>query len=192
MGRSKPLVRLGDKPLLAHTLDALRASSVGDIIVVLGSEAGRIRRGVPLEGTRVVVNEDHADGMSSSVRAGLMVAVPASRAFLIVLGDQPLVTTKTIDALVERHHAVQARVVIPTFRGTRGNPVLLDRSLAPEMATVRGDVGCRGVVAAHAAEVVEVPVDDPGILIDVDTVQDLRVLEAALRERTPLDRLIRR
>ena len=71
----------------------------------------------------------------------------------------------------------------------RGNPVLLDRSLSAQMESLRGDVGCRGLVAAHAAEVVEVPVDDPGILIDVDTADDLRRVEAALREGTPLSRL---
>lgn len=191
-GRPKPLARLGDRPLLARCLDSLRASRVRAIVVVLGTDADRIRHEVPLEGTQVVVNPDPSEGMSSSIRAGLRAAPPDALGFLVVLGDQPLLTPVTIDALVGRHGAKGARAVVPTYRGMRGNPVLLDRSLAPDMEAVRGDVGCRSVLAAHASEVVELPVDDPGILLDVDTPRDLERLDEALRAGTPLERLLPR
>lgn len=191
MGRPKPLVRLAGTPLLAHALQSLRGSTVRDIVVVLGSSAEEVRRDVPLEGTRVIVNERYSDGMSSSIRAGLEAAPDRAEAFLIVLGDQPLVSSATIDALVRRRRVEHARIVVPSFRGTRGNPVLFDRSLAPEIEDVRGDVGCRSVVADHASEVVEVPVEDPGILLDVDTPGDLEALERAMRDGTPLERLVR-
>ncbi len=192
MGQTKPLMPLMDKPLLTHVLDAVRASTVREIVVVLGADSDRIQRAVRLDGTRVVVHADYRAGMSSSIRAGVRAASPLAEAFLIVLGDQPLVAPATIDALVARHREAHARAVVPTFRGTRGNPVLLDRTLAREIEAVRGDVGCRGVLKAHADEVVELPVDDPGILLDVDTPRDLQALDTALRQGTPLDRLVAR
>ena len=190
LGTPKPLLPLAGKPLLAHSLDALRGGGVSEIVVVLGAEADRVRRGVSLEGTRVVVNADFEEGMSSSIRAGLRNASLDSEAYLIMLGDQPLVAPATIRALVERRATTLARILIPTYAGVRGNPVLLEASLSGEIEAVRGDVGCRSIVAARTAEVVEVPVDDPGILVDVDTLEDLRRIEAALRTGTPIARLV--
>ena len=190
MGTPKPLLLLAGKPLLARSLDALRDGGVGEIVVVLGAEADRVRRGVSLEGTRVVVNEEFEAGMSASIRAGLRGASADAEAYLIVLGDQPLVAPATIRALVERRAATRARILVPTYLGVRGNPVLLEASLSAEIKAVRGDVGCRGVVAAHKAEVVEVPVDDPGILLDVDTPEELRRIAAALRAGTPVSHLV--
>ena len=190
MGMPKPLLPLAGKPLLAHSLDALRQGGLREIVVVLGAEAERVRRVVSLDGMSVAVNPDPAQGMSSSIRAGLRAAPPETAAFLIVLGDQPLVAPGTIRALVARQEATGARILVPTYGGVRGNPVLLHRSLSAEMEAVRGDVGCRGVVARHASEVMEVRVDDPGILVDVDTPDDLERLEAVLQKGLPLSRLV--
>lgn len=190
MGEPKPLARVAGRPLLAHVLDALRESRVDEIVAVLGAESERIRRGVSLEGARVVVNPEYVEGMSASVRAGIRAAGPDAGAFLIVLGDQPLVKPSTYDAIVGRWARTGARVVVPVYRRVRGNPVLLHRSLAEEIEHVTGDVGCREIVAAHADEVVEVAVDDPGVLIDIDTPDDLRRLAAALERGTPLDSLV--
>ncbi len=190
LGEPKPLVRLGDRSLLARVLDTLRATAVSEIVVVLGSEADCVRREIPLHGTRIVINSKPARGMSSSIRAGLEAASLEAEAFLIVLGDQPFVAPGTVDALLERRNATRVRILVPTYRGVRGNPVLLDRSFLPEMRAISGDVGCRHVITAHPTEVVEVPVDDPGVRIDVDTPEDLAAIREALRNGTPLGRLV--
>ena len=101
MGRPKPLVPLSGRPLLSHVMSAVRGSRAGDVVVVLGHEAERVRREVPLDGARVVVNSRFAEGMSTSIRAGVNAVAPTSRAFLIVLGDEPLVTSATLDALID-------------------------------------------------------------------------------------------
>lgn len=192
MGEPKPLLPLRGKPLLVHVLDALRASEVGEIVVVLGAESDRVRREIPMEGARVVVNPAYQDGMSSSIRAGLRTAATAAAGFLIVLGDQPLLTAATVDALVDRQEATGARILVPTFEGVRGNPVLFHRALHAEIDAVTGDVGCRGVIARHQAEVLEVPVDDPGILVDIDTPEDAKRVEDALARGRGLDALVDR
>ena len=189
MREPKPLVRLAGRPLLAHVLEGLRKSSVREIVVVLGAEADRVRREIPLDAMRVVENPDYAQGMSTSICAGLRAADPAAEGFLIVLGDQPFVAASTIDALVGGSAEREARIWIPTYHGVRGNPVLFDRSLSREIEAVRGDIGCRGVIEAHPREVVEVSVGDPGILIDADTPEDLRRIEAALDHGGSLEAL---
>ncbi len=190
MGQPKLLVPLAGSPILARTLEVLRQTEVDEILLVLGADADRIRREIPLSGVHAILNPDAAKGMSSSVRAGVRAAASSSEAFLIVLGDQPLVAPATISALMARRKATGARILVPTYHGARGNPVLLHRSLSEEIAVLTGDVGCRGVVRAHNAEVLEVPVDDPGILVDLDTAEDVSQVEALLARGAPLDSLV--
>lgn len=191
MGEPKPLARLRGKTLLALALDTIRHARVQEIVVVLGHAADRVREEVPLDGTKVVVNADFATGLSSSIRAGLASADPAARAFLIVLGDQPFVSPSTIDALVAGKATSRRRILIPTFHGTRGNPVLFDRSLAGEVAAIVGDIGCRAIFQSHPDDILEVPVDDPGILIDLDTPEQLVRVRDGLRRGESLESLSR-
>lgn len=168
MAAVKQLLPLHGKPLLEHVLDSLRASDLREIVLVLGFAADEIRRRVPLHSEKIVINHAYREGMASSLRAGISAINTASKAALIVLADQPLVRTSTINRLI----AEPDTIAIPTHNGQRGNPVLIGRSLFPEVLQLSGDTGCRALFSAHASEIVEVPVDDPGILIDFDTRAD--------------------
>jgi molybdenum cofactor cytidylyltransferase len=179
MGQPKPLLTLLGQPLLARVLDTVRRIRPVRTVVVLGAAADRVRAGVDLTGTTVVVNADFSDGMGSSLRRGAA-AAGASGPVLVVLGDQPLVRPKTLETLIRRHASGGARILVPTFEGVRGNPILLDPTLIPELDSLRGDLGCRAIFPQHEEELVEVPVNDPGILIDVDTPSELARLERAL------------
>ena len=122
-------------------------------------------------GERVVVNADFAQGMSTSIQAGLR-ALPATvDAAMIVLGDQPFVASATMDLLIDEYRRARPSAVAPTFNGRRGNPVIIDRALFGELMELRGDLGFRAIAVRHA--VLEVPVDDRGVLLDVDTASDL-------------------
>ena len=92
---------------------------------------------------------------------------------VVVLGDQPFVASATLDALIDEYRRTNASVIIPTYRGLRGNPVLVDRSLFAEMMNIRGDIGCRAIFGDHADSIVNVPVEDRGVVVDIDTVEDL-------------------
>jgi len=170
-GECKQLARLDGKALLQHALEPLRKSKVDDVVVILGAHAEEIRREIRFDRERVLVNADYADGMSTSIQAGLR-AIDAD-AVLIVLGDQPFVSPRTIDLLIDTHQRTRAAFVIPTFDGRRGNPVLVDRSSFAELMNLRGDVGCRAIFADHAESIVTVEVDDRGIVTDIDTPDDL-------------------
>lgn len=186
MGRPKPLIPVGGKPLLARVLESVQRSLVAETIVVLGHAAKRIRKAVPLRDLVVVENPDHRMGMSTSLRAGIRAASRAADAYLIVLGDQPFVASETLNTLVSSWRAKGPRILIPTFRGRRGNPVLLDRSLAGEIRRLRGDAGFRSVFTRHADDIREVPVDDPGVLLDLDTPRQLKALSTGLRTGRPV------
>jgi len=179
MGTVKQLLQLDGRPLLQRALDNVRASAVRDIVLVLGSSAEAIRRQIDIQNVRVVFNENYAQGMGTSLRAGLSAVDPEADAALIVLADQPFVRAATINQLIAEHSSSKAQIVIPTYRGFRGNPVLLDRSVFPEVMALGGDIGCRAIFGDHPQGILKVPVDDAGILLDIDRQSDLEALRFA-------------
>jgi molybdenum cofactor cytidylyltransferase len=182
MGTPKQLLRAGEDTLLQRVLKAARASQASEVVLVVGFAAEQILQTISTEGVRVVVNEAYQEGMGSSLRAGIGTVQPQTQAVLIMLADQPFVHTSTLDHLFAYHRRFTPQVVIPTYKGFRGNPVLLDRSLFPEIAQIRGDVGCRSIFGNHAESIAKLEVDDPGILLDVDTREDLDNLVEAYGE----------
>jgi molybdenum cofactor cytidylyltransferase len=174
MGSPKQLLRLGSKTLLEHTLESVQASQVREIVVVLGAAADAIRTQVqPADNLRVVVNDAFQTGMGGSLQRGLAEFDSQSSATLVVLADQPLVTPATLNRLIADYLQHKPQILIPLYRGFRGNPVLLDRSVFPEMAALNGDTGCRAIFGDHLENIRKVEVDDPGILLDADKPQDL-------------------
>ncbi len=158
--------------MLAVTLDCLRHSRVRGVILVLGYRADEILRRLELDGVRVVINHQFAEGMSSSIREGLKALRGDEEGVLIVLGDQPLTRTDTVDVLLRAYNESRALAVVPSFDGRWGNPVLVDLSLREQMESIVGDTGCRELIRG-LEDVLVVDVDDPGILVDIDTEEDL-------------------
>jgi molybdenum cofactor cytidylyltransferase len=180
MGEPKQLLRLGKSTVLEQTLDNILGARVDDVVLVLGSSAEIIRRQVPastFEGLKVVVNEAYGQGMASSLREGLSALDPQIDAALIVLADQPFVRPETFGRIVDRYRRSEAEIVIPTHKGSRGNPVLLDRAVFPEILALDGDIGCRAIFGGHLEGIVMVEVDDAGILIDIDNKADYERLQ---------------
>jgi molybdenum cofactor cytidylyltransferase len=170
-GKCKQLMPLDGKPLLQHTLDHLNESRIDDIVVVLGAFAEEIREQIRFDRERIVINPDFERGMSTSLQAGLRAIDRNAEAAVIALGDQPFVEAKTIDALLDEYRRSQSPIVVPTYNGRRGNPVLIDRSLFERALEIRGDVGFRAVFGKE--DVAEVPVSDSGVIIDIDTMEDI-------------------
>ena len=182
MGTAKSLLRLDGRPLLQHVLDNVGMSSVAEIVLVLGFVAQAIEQEIDARNVRVVMNENYRHGIGTSLRAGLASVDAHAEAALIVLADQPFVRSRTLDRLISEHRASKAQIVIPTYRGFRGNPILLDRSVFSEVMALTGDVGCRAIFGDHREGIVKVEVDDVGILLDIDRPSDFEeVLKAGSR-----------
>jgi CTP:molybdopterin cytidylyltransferase MocA len=179
-GGGKLLAPFGGRTLLGATLDGLRGAPVDETIVVVGAEGERLREESTAHGARVVENRDWAEGMSTSVRAGLDACSPESRAAVVVLADQPLVGAGAVGRLVDAFKG-GARVAVATYGGEPRNPALFAREVWPLLGReMSGDRGARAVLARHPELVTEVPCDDVADPADVDTVEDLRRLEEGL------------
>ena len=176
MGRFKPLLPYENKPLLQHIVDAATRSRLDHIIVVLGFRQQIIQNQLKLSGLQVVLNEDYRSGQSSSMKAGLTAVPKSSCGALFLLGDQPLITPSIINLLLDSYQQLPARIFYPIFQGKRGNPVLFDRFLFPELLQVSGDKGGRATFEKHQADTKAIVVSDPGVLFDVDTPLDYQKL----------------
>lgn len=177
MGFPKLLLKLGEKTLLRRVVENALASRAGEVVVVLGHKPRLLRAELaPWPQIKVVVNHDYREGMASSLRAGLEALDARAEAALILLADQPLVGAEVLDALMDEFRETGAPIVAPFYGGERGNPVLFARALFPELASVTGDEGGRGVIACHRAEVARVDIPTPSLGWDVDTWEDYLAL----------------
>jgi molybdenum cofactor cytidylyltransferase len=165
-------------PMVARVVLACLRSRVRSVIVVTGSHHDSVEqavREVAADATFVHA-EDHASGLSASLRRGIA-AVPAwADAAIVCLGDMPLVDAPLIDRIISAYAPRRGRcVVVPTWQGRRGNPVLWDRRFFAEMADLSGDQGARSLLERHASSVAEVAADDASVLTDFDTVAAWRL-----------------
>jgi molybdenum cofactor cytidylyltransferase len=188
MGRPKQLLPLGGTTLLARAIENVRSAGLAEVVLVLGASAEAIRRQLPKSlptGLKVVINQAYAQGMASSLREGLSALDPQCSAALIVLGDQPLVRPQTLQQIMAGYHRSGAQIVIPTHQGKRGNPVLLGRAVFPEAMALQGDTGCRAIFTSYLGAILNVEVEDPGILLDIDNQDDYDRLKLSIREQHP-------
>ena len=183
MGTAKQLLQIDGRPLVQHVLDNVQRSGVGEIILVLGHSAAAIQRELKLEGAKVVLNENFLQGMGTSLKSGLARVDSQVQAALIILADQPFVRPETLDQLIAAHERTRAQIVIPTYRGFRGNPVLLDRSVFSEVMGLSGDIGCRAIFGEHQDGIVKLEVGDVGILLDIDQKKDYESLRNSKKRR---------
>jgi molybdenum cofactor cytidylyltransferase len=173
MGRPKALLPIGaggdtffDR--ITHTLvDA----GLHTIIVVVGADADAIRGSVrPIQGVRIVDNPDYEQGQLTSLLAGLRsIDLVRATAALVTLIDVPLVTAATVRTLIAVQGQHDAPVVRPVSKGRHGHPVIFGRVLFEELQRADPEHGAKPVVRSHAADMIEVPIDDEGAFTDIDT-----------------------
>ena len=172
MGVDKLSLPWRRKTVLEHCFETLLQSEVQEIVVVLGTRNKRVKNRFQGKKTKVVVNPYSKRGMSTSIRKGLQAIHPGSAGILIALGDQPFLKTRTINALVRAFDRRENGIIIPSFQGRMGHPVIFHKRYRKELLNLRGDVGGRTVVDRHPEEVKVVPVKSEGVVKDVDTWQD--------------------
>ena len=179
-GGGKLLAPLGGRTLIEATLLGLREAPVDETIVVVGNDAEGLRGFCESYGVRIAENPDWAEGMATSVKKGLAACSPDARAAVVVLADQPRIGAKAIQRLAVAYEE-GASVAVATYGGERRNPALFTRGVWTMLEEeLSGDEGARGFLKGHPEMVTEVPCDDVADPTDVDTVEDLRRLEARL------------
>jgi molybdenum cofactor cytidylyltransferase len=179
LGQPKQLAPIAGRPALSYALDALRASRVDRIVLVLGHAADEIAAALDLTGITVVRNDAYAEGQSTSVIAGVKALGDDVGAALMVVGDQPLIASTTVDAIVRAYEETGGPCIVPLYEGEWGNPVLLARATWPLLDNLKGDTGARPILRKHMDMVLEVPVPGP-LLDDIDTPEDYARIRARI------------
>lgn len=176
MKRRKLTLPLAGKTMLEHAIEALLASPV-DLVVIVMPPGGFPELEIhENERLKIAVSARPEEGMSSSLRAGLDVLPESTRAVLVALADKPLVRPESIQAVIHEFESAHMPIVYPTYRGRQGHPVLIARSLFGEVQALRGDVGAKRLLERHAAQSLAVPVEDAGVVQDVNTPADYAAL----------------
>ena len=170
MGRQKLLLDLKGKPVIRWSVEGV-LPHVDDCIVVTGREDAALRAALRDLSVRFAVNPRPQEGQGSSIAVGAAALDVRTAAALVVLGDQPLTPPSVIPALLAAREASGKAIAAPSYRGTRGTPVLFAAPVFGELRALAGDSGARAVVAAQPdrVEIVDVDVAMPA---DVDTPED--------------------
>jgi len=173
-GGGKQLAELDGRPLLEHAIQAMTASPVGRVVVVLGAGAESVIARVDFHGAEPVLCERWEEGQSASLACGLA-ELPDCDAVVVTLGDLPHLSTNAIRRVIAaRGESIEA--VRATYAGEPGHPVLLERELFERLRDVTGDHGARNLLLSVSPR--EVPCDDLGGGEDVDTPAQLDALRA--------------
>ncbi len=187
MGEVKSLLPFGRSLLLGLVINNVSESILSHTIVVLGSDADRIRKMIDFKGATVVFNPDYRMGQSSSLKAGFQAVDSNTDGVMFLLGDQPFIDSKIINTLIGEWRKQPAAIIIPVYDGKRGNPVVAHRNIFPMIRKISGDSGLRQLFQKLKGDIREVEIADPGILMDIDTVEDYRELLLYAQKRQEED-----
>lgn len=176
MGSPKQLLDWHGQPLIAHVVTQACDSLLDGLIVVTGAAAESTQavlsgiaaqRNIPVS---VCFNPVYAQGQATSLRAGIAELPADVRAIVVLLVDQPLITSALINQLIAAHQAHPSHLaVVPTYQGQHGNPVLLTRPVFEHYQQLQGDEGARQLFAHYAAQILWLDVEDAAVVQDMDT-----------------------
>jgi molybdenum cofactor cytidylyltransferase len=169
MGRPKALIPYRESTFLQHLLDVTRHSKISVTRVVLGAGAEQIRTAAHLDPASVVFNSDWEQGQLSSICAGVRsLAGIETDGVVLCPVDHPLVSAALVSELIARFYESGKLIVLPTHNGRRGHPAIFSSALYGDLLSAPVEQGARAVVWAHAADILEVPTEEEGILLNIN------------------------
>jgi len=182
-GPNKLLAEIGGRPLLRIVVEAALKSRARPVVVVTGHQRERVEaalEGLPI---KLVHNPNYAEGLGTSLKAGIAALAAEVDGAIVCLGDMPQVDSAMIDRLIGALDPDNgALVAVPSIDGKRGNPVVWSRRFFPDLMAVEGDVGARYLIGRYPEAVVEVPLNGTAALTDVDTPEALEAVKAELEK----------
>ena len=177
MGKqNKLLLPIGGEALLVKLVTSVCASDVGQVLVVIGHEAEKIRRELNEFPLNFVYNPNFSEGMTTSIKYGVKVVSHECDGLLICLGDMPFINTseinKLIHAYVKNRIKGEGLIVVPVFKRQRGNPVLFSIEFRNDILEHKKESGCKEVIMKNSDSVIEIEMDTENMILDVDTMED--------------------
>jgi molybdenum cofactor cytidylyltransferase len=174
MGVDKLSLPWGEKTLLEHCLETLIYSNVKEVVVVLGDRTKEMKSQLKGHKVKVVMNPHSRRGMSTSIRRGLRTIDPDSHGILITMGDLPFLKTGTINSLIHSFTQAKGGIIVPSFRGRKGHPVIFHKRYKKELLKLEGSFGGRIIIEKHPKDVCVVQVKSEGVVKDIDTWKDYK------------------
>ena len=183
-GRPKQLLKLKNKYLIEWVLDAALKSRLQKTVLVLGHEYQTILKAIAAwthePRLEIVVNHRYVDGQSSSLVAGLRKVQHSFPSVMFLLGDQPMLTSETIDRMLVMYRQSEKDICVPVYEGKRGNPTIFNRKMYELLMSVKGDIGARDIILEYSARTLNIEVNKPLCFFDIDSEQDFTHLKSLL------------
>ncbi len=176
-GSPKALASWRAVPLIVHLQNTLLSTNLDEIIVVLGAYADQIKPFLLKHNKiKVVYNKDYKLGQTSSFKAGLQNVLPSGQAVGLLPVDFPLIQTQTLNIIVEEFLRTQPLILVPTFEAKKGHPPFFSLALREKILNMPDDLGLNSILYNHPTDVKTVPVDDQGVLLSFNTVQEFETI----------------
>jgi molybdenum cofactor cytidylyltransferase len=175
MGRPKALLTYRGKSFAEHLVSATRHERVGLTRIVLGAQAGEIRKLLPLDPAWILENPNWQQGQLSSIQAVIRSLRPGETEGLILCPvDHPLISNFLVAQLIQEFYSTEKQIVLPAYKGKRGHPVIFRASLYKELLAASPEVGAREVVWAHPKDVTEVETDEEAVVLNLNDPESLK------------------
>ena len=175
VGENKLTKKIRDISLIKHSVKNILASSVDELIIVLGYQKEIIEKLIDKNNKiKCVFNKNFESGMASSIKIGLDNLSDKTEAFFICLGDMPMVNHDIYNQLIKSKD--NKEIIVPTYKGQQGNPVLFDKSMKEKVLAIRGDVGAKKILELNKDKILNLEIDDQSITKGFNTQGDFSSL----------------
>jgi molybdenum cofactor cytidylyltransferase len=184
-GENKLIKEIDGAPIIKYAVKNILSSTVNEIIIVLGYEENLIKKIVGInKKIKFVYNKNFKEGIASSIKIGLDNISIKSEAFFISLGDMPNVNQNIYNKLIKSKLKYNKKlntkhrkeIIIPTFEGKNGNPVLFSKYIKHKMMLINNDLDAHKIIQLNKDKILNVPFDNDGILLDFNTVENFNSL----------------
>ena len=170
-GENKLTKEIQGVPLIKHSVKNILAASIDELIIVLGYQKEIIEKLIDKNNKiKFVFNKDFENGMASSIKTGLNNLSEKTEAFFICLGDMPMVNSDIYNQLIQSKN--NKEIIVPTYKGQQGHPVLFSKSTKEKIMTIQGDVGAKEILELNVDKILNVEVDNQSIREDFNTKDD--------------------
>jgi molybdenum cofactor cytidylyltransferase len=191
MGSPKSLLKIQGKTFVEHLLAATRHPRIGVTRIVLGAGAGEIQAQLNAGAATIVINDEWRRGQLSSIQAAIRsllhsatpeATVHATEGLILCPVDHPLISPQLVDQLIAQFDSSGKRIILPTWNGRRGHPVIFHATLYAELLGASHEVGARQVVRAHPDEIMEFPTEEEGVVLNLNDPEALQRANASQKQ----------
>jgi len=174
-GENKLTKKIQGNPLIKLSVKNILASSTNELIIVLGYQKEIIEKLIDKnEKIKFVFNKNFESGMASSIKTGLNNLSEKTEAFFICLGDMPMVSHDIYDQLIKSKD--KKEIIVPTYKGQQGNPVLFNKSMKEKVIDISGDVGAKKILELNKDKILNLEINDQSITKGFNTQDDFSSL----------------